>query len=257
MNFEHILRRVARTLDNNAPLILTGMAVAGTVSTAVEAARATPRALRAVEIAEIDFYNQPDSKGDFGALQKFRAAWPHYINAAGLGIVTITCTIGSQSINSKRQAALMSGVSIIDTAFREYREKVVDQIGIKGEEKVRDAIAQDKVDKVPLSSEVVILGKGDVLCLDSFSERYFMSDMESLRQAQNDLNQELIQQNYASLNDFYQMVGLKPTSLGNEMGWNSDVMLDLSFSARISEDKRPCIVINYNLAPVRDFYKFG
>lgn len=264
MNFDQIIRRAVRTVDNNAPVILTGISVAGTITTAILAAKATPGMLRDLEIQRLNKDNKwivttdnIDSEAQLTKLEKLRYGWMHYIPAIGVGIITVTCTVGSQSINARRQAALISGVTIIDTAFKEYREKVADQFGVKGEEKVRDAIAQDKVNALPINSEVVILGKGDVLCLDSISERYFMSDMESLRQAQNDLNQELIQQNYASLNDFYQMVGLKPTSLGNEMGWNSDVMLDLSFSARISDDKRPCIVINYNLAPVRDYYKFG
>lgn len=267
MNFEQIIRRAARTVDTNAPLILTGLSVAGTVTTAVLAAKATPVMLRDLEIRRIKKSNMEIYKAEMGEitnphvdltkLEKLRYGWMHYIPAIGMGIVTITCTVGSQSINARRQAALISGVTIIDTAFKEYREKVADQIGVKGEEKVRDALAQDKINSLPINSEVVIVGKGEVLCLDSMSERYFMSDMETLRQAQNDLNRELIQQNYASLNDFYTMVGLKPTTLGNEMGWNSDVMLELSFSAQISDDKRPCIVIHYNLAPVREYWKMG
>lgn len=268
MNFDQIFRRAVRTVDNNAPLILTSLGVAGVVSTAVLAVKATPQAQRDLEIARInkeakllrDGTTTEDILNRTYELTKFetiRYGWMTYIPAIGAGIVTITCVVGSQSINARRQAALISGVTIIDTAFREYREKVTEQIGLKGEEKVRDAIAQDKVNRNPINSEVVILGKGEVLFMDSFTERYFMSDMESIRQAQNDLNQEMLQQSYASLNDFYQLVGLSPTTLGNEMGWNADVMLDLSFSAKITEDKRPCIVINYNLAPVRDYYKFG
>lgn len=251
MDIQPFIKRTARTLDTNSPLILTGLGVAGTISATILAVKATWRAATLEQRFNVREDHYPSKK------ELVQLVWAEYIPTLGMVAVTATCIIGAQSINTKRQAALISGITIADTAFREYREKIIEQIGVRDEQKARDAVAQAKLDRNPISSEVVVLGKGEVLFMDSYTERYFMSDMESIRTAQNDLNREIILQNYASLNDFYQIIGLNPTSLGNELGWNTDVMLEISFTTKITDDKRPCIVINYNLAPVREYYHFG
>ena len=54
---------------------------------------------------------------------------------------------------------------------------------------------------------------------------------------------------YASLNDFYDEIGLEPTSQGDDLGWNLDELMDVSFGAGLTKDDKPCIVLNYSVAP--------
>jgi hypothetical protein len=255
MTVATIAKNVFKTLDNNTPLILTGVAVAGVLSTTVLAVKATPEALREVDKQRLRAgYNVDEG---ITKLEWIKWSWQSYIPAMGMGAVTIACIIGAQSVNSKRQAFLISGYTLSETAFREYREKAVEALGKPKEQKLRDEIAAEKVAANPPSNQVFITGTGQVLCYDTLSGRYFKSDMETLRRAQNDINQMCINDSYASQNDFHRMVGLPINGYGEEFGWSTDVMLDLQFSAILSEDNQPCIAIEYRMSPIRGYNTFG
>ena len=59
---------------------------------------------------------------------------------------------------------------------------------------------------------------------------------------------------YVSLNEFYWEVGLDSTPLGEEMGWHIDRgLIDMKFSTQLSDDDRPCLVVDYSIAPRYDY----
>lgn len=139
--------------------------------------------------------------------------------------------------------------------MREYQAKVIEAIGEKKEQGIRDSIDKDKVDKNPTkNSEIIITQKGNTLCFDPLSGRYFQSDIDIIRRAEIEMNRRLIHEMYVSLNDFYYEIGLKGTKIGSELGWNIDRgYVELNFSSQLTDDGRPCLVINYNLSPRSDF----
>ena len=56
---------------------------------------------------------------------------------------------------------------------------------------MRDAIAKDRIDKNPVSSrEVIITEKGNTLCYDAVSGRYFKSDIDKLKRLKSSLIDE-------------------------------------------------------------------
>lgn len=73
-----------------------------------------------------------------------------------------------------------------------------------------------------------------------------MSDMETLRRAQNTLNDRLLKHDYATLDDFYHLVGLSNTSSSSEIGWKSNRLMELDFTTTLSSDGRPCLAFDYN-----------
>ena len=66
---------------------------------------------------------------------------------------------------------------------------------------------------------------------------------------------------YVSLNDFYDEVDspdLSHSEMGDELGWSiDDGLLDVEFGSQITDDGRPCIVLNYNIYPKYNYYKLG
>ena len=111
---------------------------------------------------------------------------------------------------------------------------------------IRDEIAQDRVTKSP-PTEVIITDRGDVLCCELYTGRYFRSEMETLRKAQNDINHEMISGSpYATLADFYYIVGLPVTSVSQNVGWDVDRIMELKFSTVLSDDDKPCLAFEYN-----------
>lgn len=250
MNLVRAIRRAEKFTIDNSPLILTVVGVTGTVTTAVLTGKATVKAVRL-----IDDENEVDPE-TLTNKDKVKLTWHLYIPAVGVGVTTIACVIGANRIGMRRAAAMAAAYSVSERAFEEYREKIVEKIGESKEREARDDLAQDRVNKKSVSdSQVIVTGGGDVLCFDQYTARYFQSDMETLKKAQNDLNYKILNNFYASLNDFYDKIGITRISHGDEVGWNSDRMVELVFSTTMSDDNRPCIAIDFDVSPVRDYFR--
>lgn len=254
MNLSQIVKGAFRALNRNSPVILTAIGVAGVVSTTVLAVRATPAAhQRIFEMSNEGSFEEPVilSKWDI-----IKGTWHFYIPAAGSGLLTIASIIGAQSINARRQAILISGVTVAERALSEYQDKVL-ELEPKLDEKVRTEIAKDRIRKNPLGPNEMIPENGDQICYDMYSGRYFHSTMEKIRQAKNDLNEAMLNGDmYASLNDFYVALGLSPTTGGEQVGWSTENMVDLNFRPLLMEGGRTCLAMEFRARPLQDYYKF-
>lgn len=253
MRIQEVAKHIERVAKDNAPVILTAIGVTGTVSTAIFASKASFRAAELIREHEEAQGTSEDAKDRL--IERTKITWPLYIPAVGVGTATIACIIFANQIGTRRAAAMAAAYSMSEKAFGEYREKVVEKIGAAKEQEARDELAQERVERNPLGSQVIVMNDREVLCFDQYTGRYFNSDMETLKQAQNKINYRMIRENYASLNDFYDCVGLDWVPTGDDLGWNSDQMLELSFTTVLSDDQRPCIAIDFNAVPVRNFYR--
>lgn len=262
-----IFKTVSGTLSKHSPGILTGFGIAGMISTAVLAVKATPKALELIEKEKKRQNRELRRKAEESGSEetciisrlKFadlvKTAWKCYIPAVVTGSISAACLIGANSVNAKRNAVLATAYRLSETAFSEYKEKVIETIGEKKEHVIRDEIAKDRIEKNPVTtSEVVITEKGNTLCYDSICGRYFRSDIEKIKQIINELNRRLLSEMYISLNDLYYELGLSSTEMGDDLGWNSDEgMIEVDFSSALANDGTPCLVIGYNYAPRFDY----
>lgn len=259
MDISQIVKGAFRALDRNSPVILTAIGVAGVVSTTVLAVRVTPEALERIS----EFENKENGLWVKSTpVEKIQLTWPLYLPAALSGVSSIAAIIGAQSINSRRQAILLSGVTLAEKALTEYQDKVVELEGPETDRKVRDAIAKDHVMANPPGEKELIFTGQDVLCKDDYTGRYFHSTMEKIRQAQNDVNAQIIQGDmYASLNEFYMALGLSPTKGGEEVGWSAENLIDLNFTSVLTPEIDgnggiPVLVMGFRARPLQDYYRF-
>ena len=247
-------------VTKHSPEILVGLGIAGWTTTVVLAVKATPKALALVEEEKIFRQREKEEAWeeqthivikDMSKMDVVKLTWKCYIPAAVTGVVSTACLIGASSVNIKRNAALATAYALSETALKEYQEKVVATIGEKKEQAVRDSIAKDKIEQNPVGSrEVIITEKGNTLCYDVISGRYFKSDIDALKKVENELNRQMMTDMYISVNDFYYEIGLSPTKQGDELGWNIDRgFISLSFSSQLAEDGTPCLVVDYKLEP--------
>lgn len=253
-NVTNFIKSAQDVFTKHSPEILAGIGVAGMISATVLAVKATPKALKLIEKAK-------EEKGeDLTVPETIKAAWKPYIPAVVTSVVSAGCIIGGTSVNLKRNAALATAYQLSSNALAEYKEKVVETIGEKKEKVIREKIAAEKVEKNPVkSNEVIITGKGTTLCYDSTFGKYFESDIESIRRAINDLNYRLLCEDYVSLNDFYDELGIERIPIGEEVGWNvgRDGTVEVSFGTAMSSDGRPCITLEYHVAPRYKFHKYN
>jgi len=256
--FVHTLRKVS---EDNAPAILTGFGMAGTVATAYFTGRGAFQA--AAVLAEDDRNREIFEKENPGVIaprtlkESVRLTWRLYVPAAGAGCVTVGCIYYANRISSKRLAALAAAYTIAEKANSEYKEKVLEMLGKDKEEKVRAAVQQDRIDRDPDLDGMIDsdLEDGRVRCKDAYTGRYFRSTMEDIKSAQNAINYQILHHNYASLTDFYTQLCLEKTKESDEVGWSSDHLLEVTFTSNLDSKKRPVLVMDFAVAPVRNYWK--
>ena len=249
-NISKMLSSIRTSAAKRSPEILMGIGIAGMVATTVMAVRVTPKAFRLVEDKKTETKEEK-----LTPIETIKTTWFCYLPAAITGSVSVACLIGANSVNVRRNAALATAYTLSESALKEYQEKVIETIGEKKEQSVRDAIAKDHIEKNPIKNrEVLITEKGNTLCLDYVSGRYFRSDMETIKKAVNELNRRLRDEMYISLNEFYYEIGLPPNGSGEDLGWNiENGYIDPDFSSQLAEDGTPCLVISYLVAPRYDY----
>lgn len=243
MNLSTIFTNATKTVKSNSPEILTALAVSGVVTTAYLTGKASFKANNFIEEVEEENGFAVDPKIRFKI--RVKLVWKYYIPAGVAGAVTIGCIIGSSKANGRRTTAAVTAYSLTEKAFTEYKEKVVEQIGKGKEQEITDKLAQARVENSP-PGQIIVAGSGSVMCCELYTRRYFRSTMETLRKAQNDVNERVNSERYVTLDDFYDLVGLPNTSASNSLGWDSDKLMELKFSTVLSENGEPCLAFDYN-----------
>lgn len=246
-NLAKFFKDAGKVVSKHSPEILTGVGIVGMVTTTVLAVKATPKALQLIEERK-----REEGRHDLKSLEVVKAAWKPYIPAMVTGVTSMTCLIGASSVNARRNAALAAAYTLSETALSEYRDQVVESLGEKKEQTIREKISQKQLDKTPIStSEVYITGRGNTTCLDPLSKRYFKSDRDLITKAENKLNKRMLHDicGQVSLNEFYDEIGLDRTDLGDNIGWDTDHLIDLDITAGLDDNGEPCLVIGHHNAP--------
>lgn len=251
-NISKIINEIQKAVIKHSPEILTGLGIAGMITTTVLAVKATPKALDLINDRKDELETEK-----LPPIEAVKTAWKCYIPAAVTCVTSTACLIGASSVHLKRNAALATAYKLSESAISEYKDAVIDKIGEKKEQAIRDKVAEEKMKKNPVSSsEVFITEKGNTLCYDTISGRYFKSDIDRIKRAENAINKQLLDEMYVSLNDLYDELDLDHTKLGDELGWKiDDGLVELYFSSQLADDGTPCVVMDFTRAPKYNFSK--
>ena len=259
MSFHSLINTALKVGGQHSPEILLGLAVVG-VGVAVyrgikDSRKADKRIEKAKEKKAEELGTSPEDV-NLSVKEKVIAAAPAYIST-GLTIVAVVgCIVCAQSINAKRNAAMMFMYTAANEAAKEFEDKTVEVAGERVVEKVKDEIMQDHITNNPPPADptkIYVTGRGDNLCYDSLIGRYFYSSIERVRKAVNDINARLTggKEEYVSLNDFYYELGLPAVDIGNQFGWNivDDGTLEVDFGSMLTPEGVPCFTMQFCIFP--------
>ena len=252
-----------KVTEKKTPTILTAFGVLGVFKTAKMAYNAGMRSTPILEASRRDLEDvRPSNKETKREIIKdtVKDMAPIVVPPIAMGIATSACIIGAHKVSSKRIATLSAAYTLTETAFKDYKSKAEEVIGRQKAQQVREAISKDKVEKNPPpkdTSQIVMTGDGDVLCMDSYSGRYFRSNAQKIGSAINQLSRDVMSWQYVSLNDFWDLIGLQRLPMGDDFGWNVDDcpkgMLPISTTAVLTSDGQPCLCVDYDASLRSDF----
>lgn len=257
--FSSCFKKLGNTVKDHSPELLAGAGLGLWVVSSINAVLAAPKAYNDIQKKKSELNTEKLTVKETVKTTAKYYAGP--LVGAGLGTA---CIIASVTSSNKRYLALSSAYEFANETFQIYRDKVVETIGEKKEQSIQDKVAQERLDRNPLSdtSQVIITGNGESLCYDSFSGRYFKFDIGNIKHVENQLNDRIVHMNYVSLNEMYSEFGLEHIDLGYELGWNIDTvphstLLKFQLSSKLATDGRPCLVIGYNIEPKPKYEMFG
>lgn len=243
-------------LKRNSSTILTCAGAVGVVATAITAATATPKAMKILQ-------NAREEKGeDLTKLEAFVAAAPAYIPTVAIGASTITCIFGANVLNKRQQAAITSAYALVDNSYKKYRTKLQALYGEEADVQIREAIVKDECKDIDVWAPGCgsIDRKGEKRLFE-FNGRYFESTMESVINAEYHFNRNFSLRGCASLNEFYEFLGLSKTEEGDILGWSCGQLIEDWETTWIDFDHRPitleggveCFMIENLIDPILDY----
>lgn len=245
------MNKILLSIKKHSPEILTALGIIGSVSAVIFAVGATPKAIELIKLKKEELETD-----NLSVIETIKTTYKCYLPTAITETLAIVCIVCSDSVHIKRNAAIATAYTISEAALKEFKDKAVEVIGERKTEKIKDEIAKEKIDMNPVTNrEIIITDKGNTLCYDVLSGRYFKSDIDLLRKCENELNQRILSETYITLNDFYYEIGLSNIKLGDELGWNINKsgLIKFEFSSQLTNDGTPCIVLGYSIAPKYDF----
>ena len=211
--------------------ILSVIASAGVVATAVLAVRETPKALRLIEEAEKEKY------APLTTFEKVQVTAKNYIPAAAVGAAAIACIIGANVLSVSQVAKMTAAYAALDQMYKRYKDKVPELFGEDAHYQVMDSISRDKHPENPSVYE----NKSEerlFMINDGTEERYFYSTMEKVLTAEINANKALAISGLVPLSDFYKDLGIEDGNGSERMGWSWDMMCDWYGEAWIDFENR-------------------
>lgn len=253
-NLPALIKTAEAAIKKHTPEILTGIGIAGMITTTVLAVRATPKAVQLLE--EKKKLEQVDK---LKPVDVVKTTWKQYIPAAVTCTASVACLVGASRICLRRNAMLATAYKLSETALIEYREKVLETVGEKKEQAARDKVAEEKINQNPASTTTIIVtDKGKTRCFDPLTSRYWTCDLDTIQKAENRLNKRMLHDigGTVSVNEFYDEIGLDRTDTGDEFGWNTEHLIDLDISSHVCDDGIPANVIGHYNAPKYEYSKY-
>jgi len=235
------LRKTGQLAVKHAPGILMGLGTVESVFGLIFAVKAAPGAQEAIQRAEYD------KAGKLSVPEMVRVTAKYYGPAVAMEALSLACFWGAHGIDVRRQAVLAGLATTAEEALREYQRKVQEMIGEKAEKEVRNAQAQDFVDKNPPPQATYILD-GDTERDYIYKGQYFRSTYFKIKEAQNLANHEMIQNMYFTESELMWLLDperryLKPDSDSGMVGWNVDKLIELDISWATGPNHEPVGVV--------------
>lgn len=236
-------KKIKNGISKKSPQILAAMAILEMGAMVYFAVKATPKAEKLIHEAEAE-------KGaSLTPIETVKTTWKCYIPAAIAGTCAVASILGANTVFSKRTAMLTSAYQLTESAFQDYKSKVVETIGEKKEGVIRDAIAQDHISKVPVDdTKIINTGEGTTLFRDHASGRDFRHDRVKIEKACNRLNHRMLTDESVSLNEFYAEIGLDDIGVGDQIGWNINKsgLIEPRFSTCVASNGEPCFLLYFD-----------
>lgn len=227
-------------VQKNAPEILTSMGIISGIAAAVMGAKATLRVEEEVlepfeegmetvkSLVEAEKYGGSHEIARDKAYIYTKAALNFvkvYGPAVAMGVNAIGCIIGAHGIMKKRNATLLAAYNAIDLAFRNYRNRVIEEHGEEVDRRYISGRYEVENEETGETEEIVYEGQVDLYTrvFDENNKERWQRNPEYnrmfLKSREVMWNQKLQAHGHIFLNEVLRDLGYEHTPNGALVGW--------------------------------------
>lgn len=192
---------IKKYIRKDKQFIFNFAAVVGVGLTMVSAIRDTTKACKLIN-------------DDMTLTQKIKKTWKCYIPSGLIMTSTILCIIYSDKVSMNEKIALINALSSVQDNYRNIKHAVDETCDPETRESIIKKTIREKVPK-----DIYMERTGEKIFYEDYRGKHFSSTIDSVLKAEYLFNKQLSIVGYASLNDFYKLLGLPETDEGKYLGW--------------------------------------
>ena len=252
LNMRQFFKNISDGCTKHAPAIFTGLGIAGMGATMYTVYKLAPKMNE--KLAE-----NPNATTWEKTKTVASVYWPSMLSfASSAGLI-----LWSNRIQSKRVVAWASTAAFAQKELMNFQEAAVEKIGKDTVQEIRERVAERKAEETPTPQQDQVITMGYLnkqLYVDEISGRKFFSNDQLLFNAQNELNGQMLRgMDSASVNQWWNAIGLESTSIGDQLGWSVSngsgrlIDIDTSFRGTDKETGMKYILLAYNNPPRFDY----
>lgn len=234
------------------PEILMSVGLVGLTFSIIWGIKATINAVRLCDERRAN-----ENKEKLKAKEVVQTTWKLYLPVVLSTAISVPCIIAGNRVSNKRTAALTAAATLSQTALLEYQNKVKEVITPKQEQKIRETIAQEKVNNNKIDeSKVIVVSEGDEIFLETLTGRYFKSSWNDIQQKCNKINEDALGSTTGAytMNEWFDLLGLPNVANGDALGWSTpgygrNGLMKIYMDTAKTPDNKPCGVIMYSIMP--------
>ncbi|MCM1090049.1 MAG: DUF6353 family protein [Muribaculum sp.] len=229
--------KLANVLTENSPTILTVFGCMGLVTTVGLAIKATINATKIVDEHKEEIDKMPQEH--YKAAEAVRLTWKCYIPVVVAGGTSLGCIIGANSINLKRNAALVATYVATEDKLKGCENRILGTQVKK--DQTDDSSTEEKTNKA------FVVNGNKCMCKDGFSGRFFETSLSKVQDAQTALNRMITYELRVTVNELYDELGLDRIDAGDAYGWELEHgdEVDIDIEAIMDEQYGPVMLITY------------
>lgn len=240
-----ILKIAKKTYEKHDRLILTAITIGGTLYAVYRAAKDGPKYR--------EILDQCDEEG-VDTVEKVKRLAPAVAPVAVATGVSVIAAVANFKVAGDAIKGLADAYTVAKTGkevFEDCTEKIV---GPEKTEEIRKEVAKVQTGVANSGgafAKPIATGHGNDLMFDAWSGRYFYSDINYVKKCVNDLNAQMINDMYISLNEYYAYQDLPGIGAGRDLGWNIDYgTIEINITSELDECDRPYTYISFINKPI-------
>lgn len=256
--------KIGTVLTKNNTQILIGLGIGGFGVSVVSAIKATKKAqVKLEEAAEEQKTNRfNDETGHWETVSNLsrsdmiKIVAPCYIPTIVTWLGSATAIILGTRCALISKASLATAYTALSHEYLDYKRSVAETVTEDKKKQIEKRADQKTIERIESVGDLdsISAAPGDVIVYERLTGRTFSSNKDKLIKITNELNRRMRNENYISLNDLYDELGLSCTAIGYEMGWNIDKgYIDPVFGAQLDSKGRPCMTLGFEIPPQANY----